>query len=427
MIWQGLPAVLSAGRAGPWRASLVRLTQAPAGRPFARAFSSDAMADQDTEFHATVHPSDLTASSLNWLDSQEPPIRHITDMTLYVLGSGSKAPTNHRGLASYAVVYRDFHGLVDAGEGTQVRMALARLSVSSFTRIFITHLHGDHIFGLPGVILNALDGISKEDLPLQIYGPPGLRLWLEHTLKISAAGTKDQYVVNEMHSSPAPKRHQHDIYPDKDGTWNLCRSEDIAVLAREIEHTSKCWGFVFKEEAPRGRFNIQKATALGIPEGPMRGILSKGGEVVSPATGKTVTQADVCDPHKPARKIVVLGDTCNASSMIPLGESADILVHECTLANKDQRKARPRGHSTPRIAAALARTMNVKNLVLSHYSQRFFSSEMVEHELGVPVRQLLTGTSTNVITGGDLMRVVLHRRPRDDEQPVVEPDDTDTT
>jgi hypothetical protein len=179
--------------------------------------------DYDCEFHVSVTPSDITNASLNWLDRQTPAERHVTDMALYILGSGSKAPMNHRGLSSYAVVYRDFHGLVDAGEGTQVRLALARLAVSQFTTVFITHMHGDHIFGLPGTILNALDNVPKEFLPINIYGPPNLRAWLEHTLKISASGTKGQFVVHEMHSSPSPSasNHPNDIFPDQDGTWQL--------------------------------------------------------------------------------------------------------------------------------------------------------------------------------------------------------------
>jgi len=242
--------------------------------------------------------------------------------------------------------------LFDCGEGTQHQILRSpQLRLSNLTRIFITHLHGDHCFGLPGLLASralALGGTS----PVVIHGPEALEPWLKATLRASAM----------RFGFPV------DIVPCASG--NLFDDGGFVVSAAPVRHRIEAWAFRVQEHDQPGRFDIDAARELGIPEGPVYGRLKRG-ETVVLDDGRVVDGKGLVGADRPGRSLVVGGDTAWSQELQSLARKADLLVHESTYSDEDRLLAERASHSTALSAARLARGADVRALVLTHFSSRY--------------------------------------------------------
>lgn len=234
-------------------------------------------------------------------------------------------------------------------------------------------------------------------LPIEIYGPPGLRDWIRTTLKLSHARVPNKYVVHELvlqegkrnSSSKKSKRakewntyeeNHEDELPGKDilcsqddGLWHVHEDRKYKVVAGLLKHTIPCWGYVVEEQPRTGRFDVNRAKEAGISPGPICAKLQQGHSVVL-QDGRTVNPSDVLGPPRKGRKAVILGDTSDSRSLLVAARGADVLVHEATVIEQEADLASPRGHSTASTAGIFARMIDAKSLVLTHFSGKLEGS-----------------------------------------------------
>lgn len=272
-------------------------------------------------------------------------------LRIIFLGTAASVPTNDRSLPSIVIQREGDILMFDCGEGTQRQMIKAKIGLNRKMIIFITHMHGDHVLGLPGVIQTM--SLLGRDKPLQIYGPPGVRDYLESIFKTVRFWLNFPVEISEI---------------EREGT--IYESRDYEVQAVWAEHSIQSLAYAFIEKPRPGRFHPEKAIALGVPKGPLWSTLQRGAEVTLP-DGRIVRPLDIMEPPRPGRKIVYSGDTRPSERIIDLARNADVLIHEATLSDELAEKAEEEGHSTPSEAAQIALRANVKLLVLTHISARY--------------------------------------------------------
>lgn len=276
-------------------------------------------------------------------------------LKLTFLGTGAACPTLDRNVASLALIREGETMLFDCGEGTQRQMM--RYGVGfGFREIYFTHFHSDHLLGVIGLLrtmglLNVV-GESERSDGLTLYGPRGAKRILNHALEVGIERVKFPVDIVELKPGDTIKR------------------KDYQIVTFPTEHRADSIGYGLVEQERRGRFDPDKARALGIPEGPLWGRIHKG-ESVSLADGRVVNPTELVGPTRPGRKVVLSGDTrpCEALHHVALG--ADLLVHEATFSHEDAARAKETGHSTAREAAEMARAAGVKRLILTHISPRY--------------------------------------------------------
>ena len=237
----------------------------------------------------------------------------------------------------------------------QRQMIMAKLSFHRKMKIFITHMHGDHVLGLPGLIQTM--SLFDRQRKLEVYGPKGLKEFIDVIQKTV------QYTLTfpiEIHEIA------------KAGT--ICEEDEYTVFAVEVDHVIPSFAFALIEKPRPGKFYPEKAKKLGIPEGPLWSRLQRGYSVTLP-DGRTVKPSEVVGPPRPGRKIVYSGDTRPCMNLVRLAENADLLIHDATLDDELAEKAYEDGHSTPSQAAEIARKAGVDRLVLTHISARYKSAE----------------------------------------------------
>ncbi|KAE8636723.1 hypothetical protein XENTR_v10003106 [Xenopus tropicalis] len=316
-------------------------------------------------------------------------------MDVTFLGTGSAYPSPCRGAS--AVVFRTEGEcwLFDCGEGTQTQFMRSPLKAGRITKIFITHLHGDHMFGLPGFLctVSLQCGCTPSKQLVDIYGPVGLREFVQRSLEISHSQLVFPYVVHELVPSPdqcpaeefkdfssrggesclATEEQGRTIYASpEDGSYELIADEQFTVKAFKLFHRIPSFGFVIEERERPGKLNMQKLKELGIQPGPVCGKL-KLGATITLDNGQKVSPSDVLGDPIPGRKVCILGD---CSGVIAVGGAklccdADVLIHEATLDDSQMDKAKEHGHSTPKMAADFANLCCARKLVLTHFSQRY--------------------------------------------------------
>ncbi len=274
-------------------------------------------------------------------------------MQLTFLGTSAGVPTRERGLSAVALRLDDGRmWLVDCGEGTQFRLLASPLRPSRLERVLLTHLHGDHCFGLPGLLASL--GLWGRRDPVEVVGPLGLREWLETTLRASATRLAFPLTVQEL---------------DPAGGALEARA-GISGEARPLVHRVTSFAYVLREAARRGPLNVERAHALGVTEGRLLGRLADG-EIVALPDGRRVGPSQVLGPARPGRTLVLCGDSSDSSSLHGLAPGCDLLVHECTYDASRADKAREWSHSTTADVAALACVMRPRCLVLTHVSGRY--------------------------------------------------------
>jgi ribonuclease Z len=271
-------------------------------------------------------------------------------MRLFFLGTSGSIPTVKRGLPAIALKRERELLLFDCAEGTQRQMVHARLSPMKIDAIFITHLHGDHFLGLVGLIQTL--SLMDRTRPLEVYCPEGERERIEAYLQIPHYTVTFDVRVQELKAGEELRRRGY------------------RILTSNVSHPVPALAYALVEDERPGRFYPEKAVALGVKPGPAFSRL-KAGETVRLRDGCTVRPEQVMGPPRPGRKIVYTGDTRPSEYIVELARGADVLIHDCTLADELAEKAAENSHSTPSEAAEVAKRAGVKQLVLIHISPRY--------------------------------------------------------
>lgn len=278
-------------------------------------------------------------------------------MELVFLGTSSAIPTSHRNHSAVALKAFGEIFLFDCGEGTQLQMSKAKISPMKINNIFITHFHGDHILGLPGIIQSMAFRGRKN--PLHIFGPKGLVEMVS-------------IIRNFGYFSLTFEIYMHEI---DDGI--ILEEENYRIGCSKMNHTVLNFAYSIYEKR-RPKFIREKAIALGISPGPDFGKLQQG---IPVKVGDTMIQPEqVLGDERKGRKIVYSGDTTPSEQMVEFAEDADLLIHESTFEGIYGDEAYEMGHSTSVQAAEIAKKANVKRLILTHVSTRYKKSDILETE-----------------------------------------------
>jgi len=268
-------------------------------------------------------------------------------------------PTRSRNVSAVALrlPQRAEVWLFDCGEGTQHQLLRSDLRVSQIRRIFVTHMHGDHTFGLMGLLASC--GLAGNPERIDIYGPPDLDEYLRACSRYS-----------QTHFSYPVK-----VHTVKPGV--VFEDEEFSVSCAPLKHRVPAFGYRITERDRPGHFDVEKAKALGIPSGPLYGQLKRGEWVTLP-DGQKINGAELCGQIEVGRKVVYCTDTVYCENAIELAHDADVLIHEATFAHQDAELAYQRLHSTSTMAAQVALTAHVKQLIMTHFSPRYAPGNSIE-------------------------------------------------
>ncbi|MFJ3073566.1 MULTISPECIES: ribonuclease Z [Pseudomonas] len=273
-------------------------------------------------------------------------------MDLQFLGTSAGVPTKARNVSATAVIEASGSHwyLVDCGEGTQHRLLHTSLSVRDLRAIFITHVHGDHCFGLPGLLASA--GMSGRQQPLELILPAALHEWVRLGLAAS-----DTFLPFELRLHAVE-------------TFQGWASDSVRVDSVALSHRVPSVGYVFSEINPEPRLDVPRLEAEGIPRGPLWGALAKG-EAVEHG-GQLLHGRDYLRASRPARRVIVCGDNDSPELLAEVARDVDVLVHEATFTQAlIERTGATFGHSSAAAVARFAETAGVRNLVLTHFSARY--------------------------------------------------------
>jgi ribonuclease Z len=276
------------------------------------------------------------------------------DLDLVFLGTSGSMPTAQRAPAALLLRRGGERLLFDCAEGTQRQLLRSNVGLIELREIFLTHYHADHYLGLPGMLKTF--SLRGREVPITVYGPPGLRDLFEALRRIFGRLT---YTV-ELKELRAGDE--------------LIR-EDYRLVTFAVAHGVSAVGYALVEDPRPGRFDVQAADALGVPPGPERGALQRG-ESVTLSDGQTITPDKVLGAARPGRKVVIAGDGGPSETVIEAARGADVLVHEATFCEDERDRARETAHSTALEAAGVARAAEVQMLALTHLSNRYFGGEV---------------------------------------------------
>jgi len=275
-------------------------------------------------------------------------------MEIIFLGTSAMVPTKERNHSSVLVSYGTEGILVDCGEGTQRQIKIAGIKPSKVTKVLISHWHGDHVLGLPGLIQTlAKNGYEKT---LEIYGPKGTKERMSHLFKAFSFEDKINIKIEEI----TKKR--------------FFEGEDFFLEALPLEHSIETLGFNFIEK-DRRRIKVNIVKKLGIPEGPLLGKLQSGKSIIF--KGRKISTDDATYTIK-GKKITFVADTVQCNNALELAMDSDILICESTYADNLREKAEEYKHMTSKQAALLANNANAKKLILTHFSSRYKTMQEIE-------------------------------------------------
>ncbi|MBF8969433.1 MULTISPECIES: ribonuclease Z [unclassified Streptococcus] len=284
-------------------------------------------------------------------------------MELQFLGTSAGQPSKARNVSSLALKLLDEINevwLFDCGEGTQNQILHTSIRPRKVSKIFITHLHGDHIFGLPGFLSSRAFQANEEQTDLDIYGPVGIRSYVLNSLRLS--GSRLPYRI-----------HFHEFDAKQLGL--MMETDQFKVYAEALDHSIFCVGYRVIQKDLEGTLDAEALKQAGVPFGPLFGKIKKG-EDITLEDGRLIKAKDYLSPPRPGKVITILGDTRKTNASVRLGVGADILVHEATYGKGDEKLARNHGHSTNMDAAKVAKEAGAKRLLLNHISPRFLAKDI---------------------------------------------------
>lgn len=279
-------------------------------------------------------------------------------MKLVFLGSGGSWPTKDRNLSSVALKMNGDIILFDCAEGTQRQLFQSSFNFMHVNMILISHFHGDHFLGLPGLIQSMY--LNDRKRPLHILGPKGTTETVRNLLSIGFFSPTFDILTKDL--------------KDKDEI----NFENYTIKARDADHDVPALAFSVEETKRKGRFHPEKALALGVPEGPLFRNLQNG-EAVQ-INGKTIKPEDVMGAPRKGRKVVYSGDTRPSEAIGEMAKNCDVLIHDSTLSSELEEKAQKYGHSSTTQAAKIAKVANAKVLFLTHISPRYDDPQKLEDE-----------------------------------------------
>jgi len=325
-------------------------------------------------------------------------------MELIILGSSAAIPTKERNLPAIALLHHADILLFDCGEDVQRRFVDARIKFNKSLKILISHFHGDHINGLPGLLFRF--GLNDRTAPITIFGPRNLFLFLYLYRKI--VGLKSAYplrIIEIDHDngkliefdgleSENPKQ----VSDLKDNV--IFETKRYQLKYEKVNHSILSFAYSFIEKPLHGKFNPQRAEELRIPHSRFRKKLQSGipveinGRIVDPL------KEGIVGPSRPGKKITYSGDTAPCESLITLGKNSDLIIHDATYNSELAEIAKKKQHSTAVDAANDAKEMNAKQLILTHVSSRYAEDD-------AKLLEEAKAIFPNVILAKDLMRINL--------------------
>jgi ribonuclease Z len=288
----------------------------------------------------------------------------VNEVELLFLGTGAGVPAKLRNVTSIALKLLEERGAVwlfDCGEATQHQILHTSLKPRRIEKIFITHLHGDHIYGLPGLLgSRSFQGGESE---LTVYGPKGIKEYINVSLSVSRTHLQYPLEVVEIEEGI--------IFED----------EGFRVEAGELDHALTTFGYRVVEKDKHGVLQVDQLREIGVPPGPLYKKL-KSGQTVRLEDGREIDGKDFLGPSIPGRVVTILGDTRVCSNAVKLSKSADVLVHEATFNRDQEDMARQYFHSTTKQAGETAFAAGARRLFLTHISSRYAKESWgeLEHE-----------------------------------------------
>ena len=296
-------------------------------------------------------------------------------MKLVFLGTSAAQPTEFRGLSCICLEREGEILMFDAGEAAQIAYLKSGLGWNKKMKIFVTHLHGDHCIGILGILQTMTMQHRTESL--EIYGPSGIEEFIGANIKVLNFGLSFPVIISTI----------------KEGI--VFKSKFYSVYACKANHSITAFSYLFEEKEKPGRFNLEKAKALKIPEGKLWKKLQNGEDVK--VDGKIITPDKVLGKKRPGKKIGISGDTMPSKDLEKFFEKCDYLVFDATFLDEIKEKAQEANHSTAKQAAILAKNANVKNLILTHFSARY--KDEIKHLEEAKIFH------NSVITAKDLLKI----------------------
>ena len=297
---------------------------------------------------------------------------------LYMIDCGSALPTTRHFPTSQIVNVRDKLFMIDCGEGTQVQMRRMRVRFGRLAHIFISHLHGDHCFGLPGLISTL--GMLGRTGELVVHGPKEVETYLRPVMDLFCRGMEF-----EVRFNPVDTRSHSLVMEDR----------SLSVYSIPLKHRIPTCGYLFAEKPKEAHIIREMTDFYQVPVRCMKDI-KQGQDYVTPE-GEVVPNSRLTRPAAPPKRYAFCSDTAYNRSIIPIIEGADLLYHEATFAECDLARAKETFHSTARQAAEIARDAHVKRLVIGHYSARYEDLSELHREAEAVFPGTILGNEGTVI------------------------------
>ena len=284
-------------------------------------------------------------------------------MNITFLGTSSGVPTLTRNVSSLALKLSQSSEvwLFDCGEGTQHQIIKSNIKSSQIKKIFITHMHGDHVYGLPGLL--ATLGLSGNSNGIEIYGPSELRGFINSALNTSYCKLSFPLHFVEVENFASQNK-------------TLFEDNKIKVNCACLKHRIPAYGYRVSEKDKPGIFDVKKAEAMKIAPGPIYSELQQG-KKVQLADGRSFDGKEFCGPPRKGESFVYCTDTVFSEAAVSLSKNADLLVHESTFSQEDESMAYEKLHSTTIMAAKTALLSNTKKLIITHFSPRYTNKNAV--------------------------------------------------
>ena len=302
----------------------------------------------------------------------------MAEFNINILGCGSALPTTRHLATSQIVDLRDKLYMIDCGEGTQVQMRRMRVRFGRLAHIFISHLHGDHCFGLPGLISTL--GMLGRTGELVVHGPKEVETYLRPVMDLFCRGMEF-----EVRFNPVDTRSHSLVMEDR----------SLSVYSIPLKHRIPTCGYLFAEKPKEAHIIREMTDFYQVPVRCMKDI-KQGQDYVTPE-GEVVPNSRLTRPAAPPKRYAFCSDTAYNRSIIPIIEGADLLYHEATFAECDLARAKETFHSTARQAAEIARDAHVKRLVIGHYSARYEDQSELHREAEAVFPGTILGNEGTVI------------------------------
>jgi len=296
-------------------------------------------------------------------------------MKLVFLGTSAAQPTENRGLSCICLEREGEILMFDAGESAQISFLKSGLGWNKKMKIFVTHLHGDHCIGILGLLQTMT--MQNRTEALEIYGPKGIDEFIAANIKVLNFGLSFPIMISIIEGG------------------RVLDSKFYSIHACKASHSVLAFSYRFDEKDKPGRFNLEKAKSLGIPEGHLWNKLQNGEQIE--INGKIITSDKVLGEKRPGKKIGISGDTMPTAELEKFFEGCDYLVFDSTFLDEMKERAKETHHSTAKEAAILGEKAKVKNLILTHFSARYKDETLHLEEAGQ--------IHSSVITAKDLLEV----------------------